>query len=164
MKSTFALLLVLFAVGCATQSEVRRRSDLMSYLYPDSGTAPKPQPERAHMQRPLRLGIAFVPTTEGRPLMYEAGLPEARYDPNPVVARQNEKKLLDVVRKTFEGRDWVREIVIIPSTYLTPHGGCENLDQVAQMYGVDVVALASVAQIHYVNEGRIAYLSIIGSY
>jgi rhombotail lipoprotein len=88
----------------------------------------------------------------------------AQIDTNPVVSRQDEKKLLDIVRKTFEGRDWVKEIVVIPSTYLTPNGGFDNLDQIARMYGVDVIALASVDQIQYVNQNQIAYLSIVGSY
>ena len=96
--------------------------------------------------------------------MESPGLPYAQIDTNPVVSRQDEKKLLDIVRKTFEGRDWVKEIVVIPSTYLTPRGGFDNLDQIAQMYGVDVIALASVDQIQYVNQNQIAYLSIVGSY
>jgi len=79
--------------------------------------------------------------------MQSPGLPIAHIDTNPVVSRQDEKKLLDIVRKTFEGRDWVKEIVVIPSTYLTPNGGFDNLDQ-----------------IQYVNQNPIAYLSIVVSY
>jgi rhombotail lipoprotein len=164
MKIRAALLIVMFLAACASQTEIRRRSDLMSYLYPDVSVAPPPHPEKARLQLPLRLGIAFIPSGGGTPRMSAPGLPAARVDNNPVVSRQDEKKLLDVVRQTFATRDWVREIVIIPSTYLTPHGGFDNLDQVAQMYGVDVIALASVDQIQFVSQGKIAYLSIVGSY
>lgn len=160
MKKLIILFSAALLASCATQSEIRRRSDLMAYLYPQATAAP--QPQRARMQLPLRMGIAFVPAGSGQPRMYGAGLPAPQYAA-PVVARQEEAALLNVVRKTFEGRDWVQGIVVIPSSYLTPHGGFDNLDQVAHMYGVDVIALASVDQIQYVNQSRIAYLSIIGS-
>ena len=164
MKLHHILILVILLSACASQSEIRRRSDLMSYLYPNASAPPPPTPQTARLQLPLRLGIAFVPSGGGRPRMQAPGLPIAHIDNNPVVSRQDEKKLLDIVRKTFEGRDWVKEIVVIPSTYLTPNGGFENLDQIARMYGVDVIALASVDQIQYVNQNQIAYLSIVGSY
>ncbi|HEX9501234.1 MAG TPA: rhombotarget lipoprotein [Thermoanaerobaculia bacterium] len=164
MKIRIALCLIIFLSACASQTEIRRRSDLMSYLYPDASAAPPPRPQTARLQLPLRLGIGFVPSGGGRPRMQSPGLPMAQIDTNPVVSRQDEKRLVDIVRKTFEGRDWVKEIVVIPSTYLTPRGGFDNLDQVAQMYGVDVIALASVDQIQYVNQNQIAYLSIVGSY
>lgn len=163
MKKLAMLLSVVLCAGCVTQSEIRRRSDLMSYLYPDQSSAPKVEPGRARMQLPLRLGIAFVPSFTGSSRAYIAGLPAPSVE-TPAVPRQEEAALLSVVRKTFEGRDWVQDIVIIPSTYLTPHGGFVNLDQIARMYGVDVIALASVDQIQYVNESQIAYLSIVGSY
>jgi rhombotail lipoprotein len=164
MKMRIALYLIILLTACASQTEIRRRSDLMSYLYPDASAAPPPRPQTARLQLPLRLGIAFIPSGGGRPRMQSPGLPMAQIDTNPVVSRQDEKKLLDIVRKTFEGRDWVKEIVVIPSTYLTPRGGFDNLDQIALMYGVDVIALASVDQIQYVNQNQIAYLSIVGSY
>jgi rhombotail lipoprotein len=149
MKTLVLMLVLGLCAACVTQSEVRRRSDLMSYLYPNASSAPMPQPGKARMQLPLRMGIAFVPSTAD--------------SVRPVVPRQDEAALLNVVRKTFEGRDWVQSIVIIPSAYLTPHGGFENLDQVARMYGVEVIALASVDQIQYVNMTQIAYISIVGN-
>jgi rhombotail lipoprotein len=149
MKRLVLMLVLGLCAACATQSEVRRRSDLMSYLYPNASSAPMPQPGKARMQLPLRMGIAFVPSTAD--------------SMRPAVPRQDEAALLNVVRKTFEGRDWVQSIVVIPSTYLLPHGGFENLDQVARMYGVDVIALASVDQIQYVNMTQIAYISIVGN-
>src|SRR6266849_210309 len=165
MEILAALLMIVFLAACASQTEIRRRSDLMSYLYPDASDAPPPSPQKARVQLPLRLGIAFIPSGGGTPRQSAPQwLPAARIDNGPVVSRQDEKKLLDVVGKSFATREWVKEIVIIPSTYLTPRGGFDNLDQIARMYGVDVIALASVDQIQYVNQGRIAYLSIVGPY
>jgi rhombotail lipoprotein len=162
MRSISLVVLTLMLVGCASQTEVRRRSDLMSYLYPNVRVAPTPRPGQARLQLPLRLGIAFIPSGDGFPQTFTPGSANSRIDRGPVVSRQDEAKLLDVVRKTFAGKDWVREIVIIPSTYLTPRGGFDNLDQVSLMYGVDVIALASVDQIQYTNQSTLAYLSIVG--
>ena len=162
-KKLTVVIAVALLAGCASQSEIRRRSDLMSYLYPRASRAPVPEPGSARMQLPLRMGIAFVPSSDSHPTMHMPGLPAPRFD-MPAVSRQDEAALLDIVRKTFAGRDWVQSIVIIPSTYLTPQGGFNNLDQVARMYGVDVIALASIDQIQYVNQSQIAYLSIIGSF
>ena len=161
MKKLILLLVLGLCTSCVTQTEIRRRSDLMSYLYPDASSAPRPG--KATMALPLRLGIAFVPSAVGHPRSYYPSLPDSGYE-TPVVPRQEEAALLNVVRKTFEGRDWVQSITVIPSSYLTPRGGFDNLDQVARMYGVDVIALASIDQIQYVSQSQIAYLSIVGSY
>lgn len=147
----WSFLLILLLAGCVSHGgQQRRRSDLMTYLYPRRDEAPAPHPEKARMQLPLRLGIVFVPSV----------------DYNVPVAPQNEKKLLETVRASFQGRDWVREIIIIPSSYLTPRGGFDNLDQVARMYGVEVIALASVDQIQHVDARKLSflYISVIASY
>lgn len=150
-KLTTLLIAILFLTGCVSYGHhQRRRSDLMAYLYPTKDEAPAPNPGKARMQLPLRLGIVFVPSV----------------DHQAPVTPQAEKKLLETVRAPFQGRDWVREIVIIPSSYLTPKGGFENLDQVARMYGVEVIALASVDQIQHVDPGKLSflYISVIASY
>ena len=153
MKNLIALALLTVALGgCITSGHhTRRRSDLMSYLYPQSSEAPAPHPEKARMQLPLRLGIAFVPAKDPR---------------HAPVSAAGEKKTMETVRAAFQGRDWVREIVTIPSSYLVAGGGFENLDQVAHMYGVDVIALASVDQIQHVDPGKLSflYVSIIAAY
>jgi len=82
---TALLLLIVLLTACASQTEIRRRSDLMSYLYPDASTAPPTRPEKARLQLPLRLGIAFVPSGGGAPRMFMPGLPMARVDNSPVV-------------------------------------------------------------------------------
>ena len=148
MRRLIAFLLALCAVGCSYHRQVQRRSSLMAYLYPDRMEAPRPNPN-VRLQLPLRIGIAFVP-------------PELR-TPFPPDA---ESRLLSIVKKSFEGRDWVSEIVMIPSPYLAQHGGFENLDQVAHLMNVDVVALASLDQLQVSNPRRasILYVSVIGAY
>ena len=77
-----------------------------------------------------------------------------------------ETRLLQIVRKAFMGRDWVSDVMIIPSSYLTPRGGYENLDQIARLMNVDVIALTSVDQLQVSNPRRASflYVSVIGAY
>jgi rhombotail lipoprotein len=71
-----------------------------------------------------------------------------------------------VLRDAFRARDWVREVVVIPSTYLTPGGGFTNLDQLSRMFGTDVIALVSVDQFQSSDPLPISflYMSIVGAY
>jgi len=143
--------------GCSFSRQLHRRSNLMSYLYPDAAHAPEPSLEGVRLNLPLRIGIAFVPPDQKLPRF--GGI-------DSVVPGASEQRLLGVVRDAFKSRDWVREIVVIPSTYLTPGGGFTNLDQVARMFGTDVVALVSVDQFQSSDPLPISflYMSIIGAY
>ena len=152
-----ALLGIALLAGCSFSRQVHRRSSLMSYLYPKAAEAPQPSAQGVRLRLPLRIGIAFVPSdVSDSPWRGTAAPP-----PGTV-----EKKLLNVVRDSFRSRDWVKEVVVIPSTYLTPGGGFTNLDQVSQMFGVDVIALVSVDQFQSSDPYPISflYLSIVGAY
>jgi rhombotail lipoprotein len=153
-----ALLGLVLWFGCSFARQVHRRSSLMSYLYPKAAEAPQPSAQGVRLRLPLRVGIAFVPPSEaafGRFGGMEAVLPGTV-----------EKRLLNVLRDAFKSRDWVKEVVVIPSTYLTPGGGFTNLEQVSQMFGVDVIALVSVDQFQSSDPYPISflYLSIVGAY
>lgn len=147
LRSAAFLLAFLFLGGCSMWCVRQRhyRSNLVEYLYP-GGVRESPRPAR--LQLPLRVGLAFVPATP------------APVDPT------SEQRLLDIVRKSFTGRPWVGEIHTIPSHYLQTHGGYENLDQVAQLMDVDVVALVSVDQIQYNDPTALSilYISVVGQY
>jgi len=153
---TALLGLVLF-LGCSFARQVHRRSNLMSFLYPKATEAPKPSAQGVRLRLPLRVGIAFVPSEAayGRYGGMDATLPGTV-----------EKRLLNVVRDAFQSRDWVKEVVVIPSTYLTPGGGFASLDQVSQMFGVDVIALVSIDQFQSSDPYPLSflYLSIVGAY
>lgn len=147
MRKAMTLLLLLVFCGCSFYGPQRRhyRSNLVDYLFPDGMPS---HPSTTRLQLPLKIGIAFVPS-EPQPL-----------DP------QTEQRLLGIVRKAFTGRDWVGTIQIIPSNYLVPRGGYDNLQQVARLMDVDVVALVSVDQIQYSDPTMLAvlYISIVGEY
>jgi rhombotail lipoprotein len=148
---------VLMASCTFTHQKVHRKSNLMSYLHPDSDEVAPPQSETAALQLPVRIGSAFVPPdviSTQRGGIYELYPPDA------------EQRLTDIVSKSFAGRDWVGKIQMIPSSYLTRRGGFENLDQVARLMNVDVIALVSVDQLQTSDPRRVSflYLSIIGAY
>jgi len=150
-----AVCLALLAfLGCNKPQTTARRSSLMDYLYPKALSAPTPNPAGARLKLPLKLGIAFVP----------GGSTSWRVQ-NLMVPGQ-EKQLLDVVKQSFKDKPWIAEIKLVPSTYLRTGGGFENMDQVARMYGVDVMALVSVDQIQYTDPKwySFTYLSIVGAY
>lgn len=151
----FAMLISLLgAIACTHPETTTRRSSLMDYLYPTQQSAPIPNPAGARLKLPLRLGIAFVPATN------------ASWRVSGLMAPGQEKPLLDVVKASFKDRPWISEIKLIPSAYLRPSGGFENMDQVARMYSVDVMALVSVDQIQYTDPRwySFTYLSIVGAY
>jgi len=149
-----AALAVLLSSGCNTPETTTRRSSLMDYLYPKAKSAPAPNPAGARLNLPLKLGIAFVP----------GGSHSWRVQ--NLLAPGQEKPLLDVVKQSFKNKPWVADIKLVPSSYLSPNGGFENMDQVARMYGVDVMALVSVDQIQYTDPKwySFTYLSIVGAY
>lgn len=151
MAPTLGLLL---ALGCQTPQATTRRSGLMEYLYPKTQNAPTPDPTGTRLQVPLRLGIAFVPSTG------------ASWRVSTLMAPGQERLLLEVVKGSFKDKPWVGEIKLIPGSYLRPGGGFDNLGQVSRMYGVDVMALVSVDQIQYTDPKwySFAYLSIVGAY
>lgn len=157
MRVVAAVAILLVAAACSYSRQVHRRSNLMAYLYPEASAPPPPDPGGARLQLPLRIGIAFVP---GEP-------PKTRYMMSPLLLPPDgEKRLVDVVRRSFQGRDWVGQIVTLPSAYLVSGGGFENLQQIAQLMNVDVIALVSVDQLQASDprRGSFLYISIIGAY
>lgn len=148
-------------LGCQSPQSVHRRSNLMDYVYPSQATAPELNPQDAKLQLPVRVGLAFVPAN-WRGLCDE-----------PPVPPEAEKPLLEIVQKSFQGKWWVKDLVVLPSTYLTPEGGFANLNEVARQHEVDVIALVSAQQVQYTeqkwwtaifnNAYALQYLSVLGT-
>jgi rhombotail lipoprotein len=126
-------------------------SSLVDYLYPDGRVPPKHDQNIPHLELPLHVGLAFVPSGSGdTPGLSEAGKAE----------------LLEQVRQRFAGRDFISEITIIPDTYLRSSKGFDGVDQIARLYGLDVMALVSYDQVANSddNKASIFYWTIVGAY
>ena len=140
--------------GCASMlgqpSHAAHAGSVVDYLYPDAKAAPQMQPEVTHLHPPVRVGIAFVPGST-----YGAGPTEAE-----------KMKLLSQVKDSFAKYGYIGSIEFIPSSYLRPRGGFENLDQISRMFNVEVIALVSYDQIQFndTNSLAVLYWTIVGAY
>jgi rhombotail lipoprotein len=144
----------LLAAGCHMWPQTRNThaTSVMQFLYPNDSQHTE-TPGVPVLSLPLRVGVAFVPGAGG--YGYGVGISEAA-----------KAELLKQVAAEFKGLPYVKSIEIIPTTYLRPSGGFENLDQVKQMFGVDVIALVAYDQVQFTNEGfmSLAYWTIVGAW
>ena len=138
----------LWNVGGETRSGVS--SSLVDYLYPAGEVPPDLQKTIPYLELPLRVGIAFVPSQSGRSAISEA----------------TKIELLDEVKAEFVNREFIEHIEVIPDTYLRSSKGINGMQQVARVYGVDVMALVSYDQVAASddNPSSFLYWTIVGAY
>ena len=127
-------------------------SSVVEFLYPGTENAVD-KPTIPHLNLPMNVGIAFVPSTDSSYSSYDLGA-------NQKIA------LMERIAKGFGQHEFIGNIEIIPTAYLRPEGGFDNLDQIKTMYGVDVMVLLSYDQVQYTDEGllSITYWTIVGAY
>jgi rhombotail lipoprotein len=146
----------LFLAGCLRFGRHRhsQATSVMQFLYPQDSQH-LDAPGIPILSLPLRVGIAFVPPAGRSNYMMETAISEAR-----------KAELMKRVSAEFSGLSYVKTIEIIPSAYLRPEGGFENLNQIRSMLGVDVVVLVAYDQIQFTNEGilSLSYWTIVGAY
>jgi len=147
--------LALLASGCSTLWNwgPRRQgtsSSLVDYLYPDGRVPPEFDAAVPRLQLPLRVGIAFVPGQSGYGTISEA----------------TKMRLLENVKAEFVDREYISHIEVIPDTYLRSSKGVGGMQQVARLYGADIMALVSYDQVAVSEENAagILYWTIVGSY
>ncbi len=152
-----ALCLVLLSLmwSCTESRSRSTRTSVMDYLYPADGDAPQPDAAGARLQLPLRIGIAFVPPASRKNREWGSELGGLEQD-----------RLLGVVEHAFAGREWVERIDVIPTLYLSPGGGFDELEQIGRLYDIDVIALVSVDQIQHDEPSfaSVLYLTVVGSF
>jgi len=136
--------------GCGG-SHAHNSSSLVDFLYPH-GEAPPQKNSIPQLKVPLRVGLAFLPSTE-----YAAtgGLDAA-----------HQEVLLERIRQRFSSRPFVADIVTIPDYYFRGGRGFEGLQGVQRLYGVDVMAIVSYDQVVHTDENNwsLGYLTIVGAY
>lgn len=144
----------LFAcTACASllpHNGIKQTASIVDYLYPDAKDVPNMQPTVTHLRPPVRVGIAFVPGGG-----WNNSLPEAE-----------KMKLLERVKSSFSQYPFIGSIEMIPTQYMRAKGGFTNLDQVARMFNVEVVALLSYDQVQFndTNALSVLYWTIVGAY
>lgn len=156
LKLASAIVIVLSIAGCSSlwnfSGETRSgvSSSLVDYLYPAGEVPPDIQNTIPHLKLPLRVGIAFVPGQTGRGTISEV----------------TKMQLLEAVKSNFKDRDYIEHIEVIPDTYLRSSRGINGMQQVARLYGVDVMALVSYDQVAVSedNPASFLYWTIVGSY
>jgi rhombotail lipoprotein len=162
VRITAAAALV-FIAGCAVFSgsnERREASSVMDYLYPKHSTTQVDTPTVPILSLPLRVGVAFVPEHKNH-----SGETFVPWENNQFTEKEK-MTLMKQVSDDFKKYPFVQSIQLIPTTYLTPQGGFDNLDQLRQMFGVDVIALLSYDQVQFTDEGffSFAYVTVVGAW
>jgi len=149
------VLLIVALTGCAMPSHSSHQSSsVVQFLYP-TDDRPLVAPQIPTLRLPLTVGLAFAPSAGHGARGFNQNFPEAR-----------QQELLEDVAAQFRSLAFVDNIQVIPTTYLRPGGGFENLDQLKSLMGVDVIALIAYdqAQSSIDDEASIIYWTIIGSY
>jgi len=138
IKSWIVLCTVVLLGACASMkgdSKQHQAASMIDYLYAGRDN---PQPVQlahvAELKVPLRIGIAFVPDAA---------------DPRFRITEADRVELMANVRQAFERYPFVEHIELVPSAYLQPGGGFENIDRVAKLLSLDCVALLSYDQMQF---------------
>ena len=142
--------LVMTAAGCAYLREgggTHQKSSVVEYLYPTTQVVERPTIPRLSL--PLRAGVAFVPGSGPSKL-----------------SEKDKMDLMARIAAEFRTLPFLKDIELVPSTYLTPGGGFTNLDQIRTMYGIDVIALLAYDQVQHTDEGLLSllYWTLVGAY
>lgn len=151
---TGSLLMIMALAGCAGlygKTKSHYASSTVQYLYHDKEVIETPTIPQLSL--PLQVGVAFVPESGG--VSNQLRLSET-----------DKLKLMERIASEFKSLDFVKDIEIIPSAYLTTGGGFTNLDQIKTMYGIDVIALLSFDQVQHTDEGflSLSYWTVVGAY
>ncbi len=150
------VVLSLLGSGCMSVHQGRQnhqRSSVTEFLYPNR-EARTEQPRIPHMELPLNVGIAFVPEKK------------QKYSRGSGPSEKRKEEFLKKVAEQFKDRPFIKNIEIIPTTYLKPGGGFDNLEQLRTMFDVEVIALVAYDQIQHTDEDwlTMSYLTVVGAF
>jgi rhombotail lipoprotein len=147
-----ALVGAFFFAGCSywPGQRAHRASSVVSFLYP-AENQPLVMPTTPELQLPLRVGLAFVPSTERQTEGFTA---------------MQKQLLLQNIAAGFRALPFVQSIEVVPESYLRPAGGFANLDQLRGLLGIDVIVLVGYDQAQFTEDNgcSFAYWTIVGAY
>ncbi|MBL4659412.1 MAG: rhombotarget lipoprotein [Alcanivoracaceae bacterium] len=153
MARLFLLISVFTLSSCAIFGEYRHRhthtTSLVQFLYPQ-GKLPLEDKRNPILNLPLRVGLAFIPDRSSKQVI------------SPVL----KNTLLENVKASFGSKGYVNEIVVIPEMYLQTSQGFGTLEQIKNLYQLDVIALVSYDQMVNAKDNllSLSYLTIVGAY
>ena len=152
-------LVLVLCLGCGTV-EIHKSSSAVDYLFPEG--APASAPRDVTLRLPVRVGIAFAPG--GKSSHYDdlAQL-SAEVSALSEVERQ---RILEQVAAAVTRLDDVHTAQTIPSQYLHVGGSFDEIDQIAQTFGIDLLVLLSYDQLQFshTNNWSLAYMTIFGAW
>ena len=157
-----SIIFLINLTSCGPQN-TRTKSSVVDYLY-SKNTETIVQPATPILSLPIKVGIAFTPDQHN--VRSRRNIWTGTYSKGAALTSVNKSKLLEKVADNFRSLKFVSEIEVIPSEYLTPQGGFDNLEQIKTMYGIDVIALVSYDQVQFTDENflSLSYWTIIGAY
>jgi rhombotail lipoprotein len=130
-----AALFMMAVVGCAWMKRTTRQrqvASVLTYLFPGTEQIPPISDQVAEIKVPFRIGVAFVPDNTDQ----QFRLPES-----------DRINLAAKVSEAFANYPFISDIVAVPSMYLESGGGFANLDRIAALLRLDVIALISFDQV-----------------
>jgi len=156
-----AIIMCLALISSCAVHQSRTKSSVVDYLYPKTETIV--QPSVPVLTIPVSVGIAFVPE-QGRANNNDRGLWPGLGGAGITESQKNE--LLEKIAENFRKYEFVGNIEVIPSAYLTSGGSFSNLEQIKTMYNIDVIALVSYDQVQFTDEGLLSltYWTVVGAY
>lgn len=132
--------------GCAAMEQgnkQRQVASVLSFLFPGKSEPPAPTSQVAVLNVPFRVGVAFVP---------DSAKAEVR------LSETERQALASKVREAFAAFPFVSRIETVPSLYLEPGGGFANLERVAALLNLDVIALLSYDQVQHADASGWSFL------
>ncbi|MBP1626204.1 MAG: hypothetical protein H6Q00_679 [Holophagaceae bacterium] len=105
-------------VGCAVPATTQRQSDLLAYLSRKDEQAPA-RPEVVRVRYPMKVGVAFVPGGSAR----VGDVFRDQSQKGAAISLDQESQLTAILQRHLLDRPWVRELKVIPSSYLQAGGG-----------------------------------------
>lgn len=163
LKNSLMLAAVGLVAGCGSMMQQNRTvhysSSMYSYLNTnETGRVSSVAASPATV--PLRIGIAFVPS------QYSAAAIGDSRIPGETLSASDKMNLLRQIGDEFKKSPCVKSVELLPTTYLSPGGGFENLKHIGATFGLDGVVLIAYDQTQQSDEGfaAMSYWTIVGAY
>ena len=141
-----AAVLGLLSAGCSSPVTVSRQSNLMEYLSASEQKAPAAE---AVLQLPLAVGVAFLPG--GSTKNSDNNFMNSSRGGTVFITAEQERRLAGEIQARFAAKPWVKDVKVIPSFYLSEHGGLGDVEKVAALNHVDIMILVALNQVQFTN-------------